>query len=510
MNEHLIAVDVGTQGTKAALLDRSLTPLHTAFVPSNLISPEPGVVWQEPEEMLAECLGAIGQLMAQSGVAPDSVAGIALDGQMAGIMGIGADGQATTPYDSWLDMRCGPQMERMNQIAGKRIIELSGGPATYVHGPKILWWKENHPEAYHKTAKFVLPHAYLTGRLCGLDSEAAYFDYTHLHFSCLSDNRNLAWSEELLGTFDISPDKMARIVSPFEVVGKLTAPMAERCGLVAGIPMVAGCGDTAASTFGTGMFEKGMLLDIAGTASVLCGVTDRYVPDTDNATMVMMRSPVEGLFLPLAYINGGGLCLRWVRNQLTGQPHAEYEALEEEAARIPAGSEGLVFVPHFSGRVLPSNPHMKGSFLGLDFNHTRAHLYRAVMEGIAYEYAYYLRVIRELRPEEAWQQVLVVGGGAQSPLFNQIKADVLGVKASTLMTGETALIGSGAIAGVGVGLLPDYAQPIKAAISEKRRFAPDQSRHAAYRPYREAYLAALQHTSDYYRGHPLTGGMDSR
>ncbi len=505
MGDRLIAVDVGTQGTKAALLDSDLTVLRSAFVPSRLHAPEPGVVWQEPEEMLQECLEAIRQLAELSGLSPGSVAGIALDGQMAGIMGIGADGEATTPYDSWLDTRCGPQMERMNQAAGRRILELSGGPATYVHGPKILWWKENHPEAYRKTAKFVLPHAFLTGRLCGLPAEEATFDYTHLHFSCLADNRNLRWSEELLDTFGIAPEKMARIASPFEPAGQLTGEMATRCGLIAGIPLAAGCGDTAASTFGTGMFEPGMLLDIAGTASVLCGVTDRYVPDAENAAMVMMRSPVKGLFLPLSYINGGGMCLRWLRNELTGTPRADYQQLEAEAEKLPPGSEGLVFIPHFSGRVLPSNPHMKGGFLGLDFKHTRAHLYRAVMEGITYEYAYYLDVLRGLRPEEAWKEVLVVGGGAQSNLFNQIKADVLGVRSSTLMTGETALIGSGAVAGVSAGLLEDYAPPIRAAIQEGRRFEPDPVRHAAYAPYQAAYLDALERAGTYYRAHPLTG-----
>ena len=506
MSDYIISVDIGTQGTKAAVFDRHIRMLQTAFVPSRLISPQTGVVWQDPEEMLEECCGAISRLMSLSGILPQEVACLGLDGQMAGIMGIAANGEASTPYDSWLDMRCGPQMEKMNALAGQRIIQLSGGPATYVHGPKILWLKENHPEQYHNTAKFVLPHTYMVGRLCGLSAQEAYFDYTHLHFSCLSDNAGKRWSAELLETFGISRDKMARIASPFEVVGKLQKAMAERCGLMEGIPVVAGCGDTAASTFGTGMFEPGRLLDCAGTASVLCSVVDRYVPDTRHKTMVMMRSPVDGLILPLAYINGGGMCLRWFRNELTGIPHADYDALDREAKAIAPGSEGLLFIPHFSGRVLPGNPNLKGSFMGLDFKHTRAHLFRAIREGIAYEYAYYLDVLRSLYPEEPFDNMLIVGGGAESGLFNQIKSDVLSVRASTLKTGETALIGSAVIAGIGIGLLDDYRQPIQAALSPGNEYHPDPGAHRAYQPYCAAYLDALEGCSAHYHRHPLSGG----
>ena len=502
---YLIGVDIGTQGTKAAVFDEGMQMLATALIPSNLISPEPGVVWQEPAEMLDECCRAIRQAVERAGIDARLVAAIGLDGQMAGIMGIDAGGDASTYYDSWLDMRCRPQMDHMNRVAGKRIIELSGGPATFVHGPKILWWKENQPEAYRNTAKFVLPHAYVVGKLCGLDAGKAYFDYTHLHFSCLSDNANKAWSHELLDTFGIERNKMPDIVSPFEVVGTLQAEYAAACGLPAGIPMVAGCGDTAASTFGSGMFEAGMMLDIAGTASVLCSVVDSYVPDIQHETMAMMRSPVDGLFLPLAYINGGGMCIRWFRNTLTGEPMADYDQLQAEAKQVPCGSEGLLFIPHFSGRVLPNDPYLKGSYLGMDFKHTRAHLYRAVLEGIAYEYHYYRSVLKQLHPQMPFDRLLSVGGGANSPLFTQIKADVLGVTVSTLQLGETALIGSAVIAGVGIGLLDGYAQPIRQAIRPGSTFRHDQVAHTRYAPYVAAYLDAMADLSGLYRRLPALG-----
>lgn len=495
MEKYLIGVDIGTQGTKAALFTLGMEMKGTAFEPSQLISPEPGVVWQDPEELVASCCLAIRSLLKESGVDGSQIAAIGLDGQMAGIMGVKEDGSAATYYDSWLDMRCGKYAEEMNKVAGRRVVELSGGQVTYVHGPKILWWKNEHPEIYEQIDKFVTPHAYVVGRMCGLTGEEMYFDYTHLHYSCLADNANLRWSRELLDLFGIAPSKMPRIVSPFEIVGTCRGALARQAGLPEGIPMAAGCGDTASSTFGSGMFERGMLLDIAGTASVMASVVDHFVPDGDFRTLTMMRSPVEGLFVPMAYINGGGMCVRWIRDRLG----SSYDQLQLEAQKVPAGSEGLIFVPHFSGRVLPNDPDLKGAFVGLDFKHGGGHLYRAVLEGIAYEYAYYYRVLRTLYPEEPFAQMLCVGGGAKSDLFNQIKADVLGVKVSTYEMGETALIGAAVIAGMGAGVLTQYAQPICGAIRKGREYLPDPAQHAAYEKPAQNYLQAIRSVGEYFR-----------
>ena len=503
MSTYIISIDIGTQGTKAALFDVEMNLIDTAFEVSNLVSPEPGTIWQEPDEMYAAAAHVCRELLEKTGIHPGDVAAIGLDGQMAGIMGIDRSGAASTVYDSWLDMRCGPYMEQMDRIAGERVVALSGGQVTYVHGPKILWWKNERPDAYRNTAKWVLPHAYIVGRMCNLDAEHAYFDYTHLHFSCLSDNANKRWSDELLETFGIEKDKMARIVSPFDVVGHIAEEFSRLTGLPTGIPVVAGCGDTAASTFGSGMFEREMVLDCAGTASVLCSVVDSFNPDIEHRTLTMMRSPIDGLYLPLAYIGGGGLCVRWFRDELSGKPGADYDTLMAEAEKIGCGSEGLIFVPHFAGRVLPCNPNLKGAWLGLDLKHTRAHMYRSVMESIAYEYDYYLSVLRSLYPQDHFTEMLTIGGGAKSPLFNQIKADVMGLKVSTYEMGETALIAGAVIAGVGAGVLTDYAAPIRAAIAKGREFIADPAHHEAYRPYAKAYLNSMTHLTDFYKNQEI-------
>ncbi|MDR2671312.1 MAG: hypothetical protein LBC26_06295 [Oscillospiraceae bacterium] len=491
MKETIIAVDIGTQGTKAVLFDLALQTLVSSFEASVLIQPEPGTLWQEPDDIYGSVLRVV-QALLHAAPEPVEVLALGVDSQMAGIMGIAADGEAATVYDSWLDSRCERYVTLMRERAGRRVTEITGGPVTFTHGPKILWWKHEHPEAYRRVAKFVLPHGYVVGKICGLDARAAVFDHTGLQYSGFGDNLHLCWSEELLETFDIEADKMARVVSPFAVVGTTSRAFAAATGLRAGTPVTAGAGDTAASLFGAGLFAQNRLLDCAGTASVLCALTDTFVPDTRFGTVTMMRAPEDGFWYPLAYISGGGLCLRWFRDQFTGTPPVSYRALDEEAAGLEPGSEGVVFVPHFAGRVLPSDTALKGGFTGLDWKHSRAHLYRAVMESIAYEYAYYLSVLRALYPTGDFGQLVSIGGGAQSELFLQIKADVLGVGASYYRTGDTALIGSAAIAGKAVGVIDDPHARIQDTLQVARTLPCDAAAHARYGPCVRRYLRVLE------------------
>ena len=502
-SEYLIGIDIGTQGTKAALFNTDMDMLCSTTENSKLISPEPGIVWQEPDDLYFSCARTINTLIESTGINPDKIAAIGIDGQMAGIMGIDENGEAATYYDSWLDVRSSSYVDMMREKAGDELVALSGGQVTCNHASKMLWWKNEYPEIYIKTAKFVLPHGYIVGKMTGNKADKAVFDYTCLHFNSFSDNKNKTWSKEMLDLFGIDFDKLPRIASPFEVFGYTTEAFAKLSGTVSGIPVVVGAGDTAASTFGSGMFDKNLVMDCAGTASVMCCVVDNYLPDLQHKTLTMMRSPVDGLWLPLSYINGGGLCLRWFRDNFAGNPQLTYDALEAEAEKVPAGSEKLLFCPHFSGRVLPEDSSLKGSFMGLDFRHTRAHLYRAVMEGIAYEYSYYLRVIREDYPNGNFDNMYTIGGGANSRLFNQIKADVLNVSVHTFESGETALIGSAVIAAVGAKVFDDYKEPIRKLMKKKGEFKPEPCNVRTYIPQSEAYGRMLDVTSRFYKQYSL-------
>ena len=498
MAVYLIGIDIGTQGTKGQLFDTDLNALATAFEESKLIQPEPGTTWQEADDIYGSVIRVIKSLAEQSKCVGTEVAAIGIDSQMAGIMGIDKDGEASTYYDSWLDTRCKEYVKLVKDRAEERFIDLTGSPVSFTHGPKMLWWKHEHPDAYRKTAAFVLPHAYVVGKICGLHGAESYFDWTHLQYSGFADNRNKAWSDELIETFGMAKEKLARIVSPFEIVGKTTAEFAAQTGLAAGIPVAAGAGDTAASVLGAGLFRNDEILDCAGTASVLCCAVDSYSPDVKHKTMMMMRSPEDGRYFPLTYINGGGLTIRWFRDNFTGKPPLSYKKIEAECAALPPGCEGVIFIPHFAGRVFPSNPDLKGSFSGLDLKHGPAHLFRAILEGISCEYAYYLSVLRDLYPRSNFKSMTAIGGGASSELFVRIKADVLGVEAIRTEVGDTALVGSAAIAGYGAGVLDDYRAAISRTIRNKPPVKYDPERHEKYKPVVKRYLQAIEALSTLY------------
>lgn len=493
---YLIGVDLGTMGTKAAIFDTEGNLAALAFEESKLLYPKPGWVEQEPEDFYASSVRTIKECMEKSAINPADVAAIAFDGQMAGIGSVDEKWGTPTVYDSWLDTRCKPYIDRMKGDQDL-IIAKAGGPPTYSHGPKILWWKEKEPEVFSKIAKFVVPGGYVAGRMAGLKGEEAFIDYTYIHFSCLSDTQNAAWDRALCDLFEVPMEKLPRIVKPWEVVGKLTPNAARDCGLPSGIPIAAGCGDQAAGMLGAAMVEPGLVFDVAGTASVFSICVDRFTPDLEHKTLFTARLVPEDLWYALAYINGGGLNLRWFRDELAQEEKKEaqrtgkkvYALLDEEAAAVPPGSEGLLFLPHLGGRVTPSDPDIRGLWLGFTWSHGKGHLYRSLLEGVAYEYAYYLGIERSLFPDMEFKEARVIGGGSKSDFWNQIKADVLGIPYVQLNREEYAVLGSAIVAGYAVGIFDDLKATAKGFVEPISRVEPRPEHHAYYRPLVDLYIS---------------------
>jgi xylulokinase len=282
----------------------------------------------------------------------------------------------------------------------------------------------------------------------------------------LSDAQAGTWSGALYRPLGVNPDKLARIVPPWEVIGEVTEHAAVDFELAPGTPIAAGAGDTAAGALGAGAVRPGMLLDTAGTAAVLAGCTDQFTPDEQNRALIVMRSVVPRLWNPLAYIAGGGLALRWFRDEFFNNLRGERQSAENDlysemiscAEGVPPGAEGLFFSPHLGGRICPADPTMRGAWVGFSWKHTQSHFCRAVLESVAFEYAYYLSILRDLVPDLALIEARVIGGGARSPVWNQIKADVLGVPYQPLKRAEFATWGCALIAGYAVGLFTDLAE----------------------------------------------------
>jgi xylulokinase len=464
--KYLIGVDLGTSGTKAALyrVDGTLVAEASQEVP--IYYPKPGVVEQENDDFYHTAAETVRCCIQDSGIDPRQVAAIAFDSQMAGIGSVDEDYRPATRFDSWLDMRCKPYIEWIDQEAGDLVAQLTGCPPTCDHGPKMLWWKNERPQEYRKVTKFVTPAAYVAGRMAGLSGEQAFMDYTFIHFSGFSDAVQGTWSNELVTKLSMDIEKLPRIVAPWEVIGEVKEDAATAFGLHPGTLIAAGAGDTAANALGAGIVKPGMLFDVAGTASVLAGCTDTFVSDVDHRALLTMRSVIPGLWNPLAYIAGGGIALRWFRDQFYNTSRAGelppgeelYDQMSALAAQAPAGSDGLLFSPHLGGRICPSSPDMRGAWTGISWNHTQAHFFRSILESVAFEYAYYLRILQERLPALQLTEARVVGGGARSQLWNQIKADVLNVPYQRLEGNEFGTWGCALIAGKAAGLYDDLAQ----------------------------------------------------
>ena len=504
--KYLIGVDLGTSGTKAALyqIDGKLISDASTEVP--LFYPKPGVVEQENEDFYTSAAQTVKKCVESSGVEPKEIAAIAFDSQMAGVGMIDEDFNPVARFDSWLDMRCQPFIEWMDKEAGDRITQLTGCPPTCNHGPKMLWWKNEQPDIYRQTAKFVMPGTYVAGKIAGLKADQAFIDHTYIHFSGFSEAQKTIWSDELCERFGLDMDKLPKIIDPSEVVGEVSESSAKEFGLVPGTLIAAGAGDTAANALGAGIVHPGMLFDVAGTAAVLAGCTDKFVADTKNRALLTMRSVIPGLWNPLAYIGGGGIALRWFRDQFFNTTRGKVIPTSEElypemislVESIAPGSEGLFFSPHLGGRICPSSPEMRGAWVGVSWSHSQAHFARAILESVAYEYAYYLKILTELLPELKLVEARVVGGGARSNAWNQIKADVLNVPYQRLMGNEFGAWGAAMIAGKAAGLIKDLAvHAEEAALLNGRPSLPSKINHEIYIPLIEKYIV-LEQTLDHF------------
>jgi xylulokinase len=483
-----VGCDLGTLGTKVAIVDEDGSIVASAFEEVELRYPRPGWVEQDLEDIEASAHRTIGAAVAQTDRVAD-VAGVAFSGQMAGIGAIDASYRPATHYDSWLDTRCEPYIDEMSRHA-ERITELSGCPPTYSHGPKILWWQREKPQRFGDIDRFVVPGSFVAGRLCGLSAQEAFIDRTYLHFSNLAETERMRWSQELIDAVGVDPRVLPRIVDPLDIVGEVTTGGAKTTGLPAGTPVAAGAGDQTAASLGAAVVRPGQAFDSAGTASVFAMCTNSFAPDVSQRTLMATHSVINGIYIMLAFINGGGLALRWFRDELVPEWRERsdaYRRLDQLAGEVEPGSGGLLWYPHVHGRVLPPQPKARGSWVGLTAAHTRAHLFRSLLEGIAYEYAEWARLASEAAGGVPLTHARVLGGGAASTLWNRIKADVLGIEWVPTLRQECGVLGDALIAAASTGHVDDLAATAEAWQQTGDPVRPDADAHAVYEEILIAY-----------------------
>ena len=505
--DYLIGVDLGTSVVKTTLFDSAGRSLADATREATLHQPAPGQAEQDGEEFYAAALATIGEVVAKVGAAPASVAAIAFDGQMGGAIAIDRAWKALTPwYPSALDTRYQPYVAAMQARVGDALLARNG--ALPLMAPRILWWREQAPELYRRIHKVLILANYVAGRMAALPADAAFIDPSYLTWVGVSNTAQRMWDADLAAACEIPLEILPRIVPATAIVGHLSAAAAAACGLSAGVPLVAGAGDQVAGFIGAGLVEAGQLVDVAGTFPVLATSLNKYFADTRHQMLQPLAGPLgRDHWYPMMYISGGGLTHRWVRDQFGREEKAQgaatatsaYALLDAQAAHVPPGAEGLMFIPHLVGRACPSDPDVRGAWLGFTWTHTKAHFYRAVLESIAYDYAAALAVVREYIPEVHFREVRVIGGGAASDLWNQIKADVLGAPYVRLPRSDVAALGCAILAGAAVGIYPDLAGTARRFSQTVGSVTPQPAQHQHYQAYVQAYIQAFDQLRGLYR-----------
>ncbi|MFG5864142.1 xylulokinase [Metapseudomonas sp. CR1201] len=485
----LLGLDIGTSSTRAVAIDEQGTMRGIARMKSVPVEQRARQDGFHAESSLVSAVSAIRQALAEARARPEQVAGIAVCGQMAGLCFVDVDGYSLGVCDSWLDLDCASTLDLLRPFE-QEVVNKSGGQLIASHAAKWLQLKLKLPDQYRQVCKLTTPSAFVAGRLTGLSGEAAFVDTTHLGFNNFADVPRGEWNRSLVHSLGLNEEHLPRIVEPWQRIGGLTTEFAGLTGLAQGTPLHAGCGDVAATLLGSAMFDAGQLVDISGTGAVLCAIRHDFGVDTQSRKLLTLRHCLPGLYYNAGYVGGAGLNFDWLESLQAGErpPHSVTAALRNRRGAAP-----LLFVPHMGGRHIPVMPDMRGAFVGLGWHHTLADMQCAMVEATAYEYASFKECMVASGLKLSPRAVAVVGGGATSDVFNQIKADVLGLPYARSAVFEAAAVGAALLAGHGAGVfadLRDAAKPPPGAAPVLTR--PDMRRHMRYREHRAAYERLLE------------------
>ncbi|MCL4396450.1 MAG: FGGY family carbohydrate kinase [Chloroflexi bacterium] len=479
--EYLLGIDIGTQSSRASLLDLKGKVVANSFRPLDLQTPKPGWAEQDPQVWWDTTIENIREVIATSGAAPASILGVGVSGQMHGTVPLGPKGELLSHgVQLWCDKRSANIVEQFKQRPDAASAYLVSGtpPAAAWFGFKIKWVQLNAPDLYRRTWKFLVPKDYINYCLTGV----AVIDHSEASGSFLMDAQRECWSEDIVRRLELDADKLPTVMPSSRIAGRVTRSAAQVTGLAEGTPVAAGGGDMLCGLLAAGITQPGRACDITGTASHLSVFTRAPMREP----RIMNLHHVMPGWIPFGIIDSTGGTLKWFKDTfcqeeiaLGQQTHrSPYAILDDAAVQVPAGAEGLLFFPYMYGERTLGTAFARGVFFGLTPRVGKGAIARAIMEGVTLELRRALEIIQA--GGNVVDEVRTTGGGAQSALWSQIKADIYQKPVVTFETYEGSVLGAAILAGVGAGVYADEKSGADSVIRLGPVFEPNPASKARY------------------------------
>lgn len=481
LRQLFLGIDIGTQSTRVALVDALGEVVSSYSQGYELVTPHQGWAEQNPEHWWEAVVQGIQSVLSQANVRPGELLAIGCDSQMHATIPLSSSGELLShAVQLWCDKRGSPLVEELKGHpflpTAMRIAGSAPVPAWW--GFKILWLKTHQPELYEKTWKFVTGSGFVNYRLTGQVS----IDWSEASGAFLMDVQKLDWSSELADFLGVDLKKLPPIFRSSDVVGQVTREASALTGLPEGLPVIAGGGDMLTMLVATGLVQKGRAMDVTGTASNLVFFVDQPVLDPP---LMNLHHTLSG-WCPFGIVETGGGALRWLRDALAaytiheveGSEKDVYDVLNAKAAAEEPGCQGLLFFPYLVGERILGTPNARGVFFGLTLRTSLGAMVRAIMEGVSFELRRTLEIVEQAG--NIVDEVYFTGGGARSPVWAQIKADIYKKPIYTLAVDEGGVVGSAILAMLGIGFYPDPLTATAHCVKTAHQFIPNPQNFPRY------------------------------
>ena len=488
---YFIGIDIGTTGAKAVLMDVNGVVVSTANNEYPMFNPYPLWTEQNPDDWWKATCRSIQNVVAQSKINSSDVKGIGLTGQMHGLVTLGKDGKILYPCIMWNDQRTGAECKEITEKIGfNNLLSITGNQVLPgFTAPKIIWLRKNKPKVYSKINKVLLPKDYIRFRL----TNEFFSDVSDASGTLLLNIKERKWSQEILSKLEIPIEWLPGVVESISQTGSITKQVSDLTGLIEGTPVFAGGGDQAAGGIGAGVVKEGIVSIVLGTSGVVFTHSDNYRIEPEGKLHAFCHSVPNKWHLMGVTLSAAG-SFRWFRDTFAQQEKLEaektgkdvYDLLSSQAETAQSGSEGLFFLPYLTGERTPHpDPNAKGAFIGLNVRHTKAHLTRSVLEGVAYSLRDCYELISNLGIKA--ESIIVSGGGAKSKLWRSIVADVFNAEINKLTCTEGAPYGAAILAAVGSGNYKNVNEACEKMLKVDSRIEPDKKRVEVYDDFYSLY-----------------------